>query len=111
MRQWKRALRAEIRRSLRGQFTESPSAHLFPASKEVSAVTPASRTTATRYAEVPVLNPQQLVMTFTRPMRGLSRWNTQGVEVPVGESGTYLVEAVNRDLRAYTVLMVLWTWR
>lgn len=38
--------------------------------------------------------------------RGNSRWDRQEVDVPVKERGVYLVEAVNKDLRAYTPLMV-----
>jgi alpha-2-macroglobulin len=103
IRSWKRGLKAHIRRSLRAQFTESPSAHfesLFPAEK-----TPAT-TGATQFAEVPLLNPQQLAMSFRRPVSAKSRWERQTVSVPVKERGVYLVEAVSNDLRAYTILMV-----
>src|ERR1041385_1334277 len=99
---WKRSLRAEIRRSLRAQFTESPSAHfesLFPresrpASKEI------------HYASAPVLNSQQLALSFMHPVRSRTRWERQTVDIGVTEKGVYLVEAVRGDLRAYTILMV-----
>jgi len=106
IRSWKRGLKAHIRRSLRAQFTESPSAHfenLFPPEKEP--VTKGT-TQATQFAQVPVLNPQQLAMSFVRPVRAQSRWERQNVSVPVKERGVYLVEAVSKDLRAYTILMV-----
>jgi len=99
---WKHALRTEIRRSLRAQFTESPSAHfesMFP-----PAAAPAGK--GTQYAEAPVLNSQQLVLTFHQPVQSKSRWQQSTVDVPVHEKGVYLVEAVSRDLRAYTILMV-----
>lgn len=102
LRAWKRGLRAGIRRSLRAQFTESPSAHFeswFPR-------TPAPVSRETRYAQAPVLNPQQLVLTFQQPVRSRSRWETQTVPVGVKEKGVYLVEAVRGDLRAYTILIV-----
>src|SRR5579862_7225191 len=54
---WKRGLRAGIRRGLRAQFTESPSAH-FESLLPHAAAPPASR--GTYYAETPVLNSQQL---------------------------------------------------
>src|SRR5579872_6855221 len=98
---WKHNLRAGILRTLRGQFTEAPSDHLGFIAK-----TGAPLTKGTTYAEAPVLNPEQLVLTFNQPVHSTSRWDTQNVEVPVKEKGVYVVEAVNKDLRAYTILMV-----
>jgi hypothetical protein len=99
---WKRGLRADVRRSLRGQFTESPSARferVFP--KHATPVTK-----GTHYAEAPLLNPRQLVLSFVQPVRTRTRWNATDVEIGVKEKGVYLVEAVRGELRAYTVLMV-----
>lgn len=103
IRSWKRGLKAHIRRSLRAQFTEAPSAHfesLFPKEKA-----PVANGT-TQYANVPVLNPEQLAMSFVRPVSAKSRWDRQNVSVPVKERGVYLVEAVAKNLSAYTILMV-----
>ena len=99
---WKRGLRAQIRRSLRAQFSEPPSAHFEswlpksarPAAKE------------TRYAEAPLLNSQQLVLSFQQPVRSHTRWDRSTVDIGVKDKGIYLVEAVHRSLRAYTILMV-----
>jgi uncharacterized protein YfaS (alpha-2-macroglobulin family) len=102
---WKRGLRADIRRSLRAQFTESPSERvesMFPSKAPLRSVA----TKGTHYAEAPLLNPQQLVLSFTEPVRSLGRWETQTVNVPVTSKGIYLVEAVRGQLRAYTLLMV-----
>src|ERR1044071_3337028 len=99
---WKRGLRANIRRNLRAQFTESPSAHLGTRSQPAAAK-PGSR--ETHYAEAPVLNQQQLVLSFVQPVRGHSRWERETVPLGVSEKGVYLVEAVRGDLRAYTILM------
>jgi len=99
---WKRGLRARIRLSLRAQFTESPSAHfesLLPKS-----VRPVSR--EAHFAEAPVLNSQQLVLTFVQPVRSHTRWERETVELGVKDKGVYLVEAVKGELRAYTILMV-----
>ena len=99
---WKRGLRAQIRRSLRAQFTEAPSAHFGNLLRPEAA--PASR--GTRYAEAPLLNPQQLVLSFEQPVRSHTRWERSTVEVGVKEKGVYLVEAVHGALRAYTILMI-----
>ena len=108
VRSWKRSLRADIRRSLRAQFTESPSAHLesLLPHQTASVNQPVSGVNASRYAENPLLNPQQMVLEFTRPIRAASRWDREDVDVPVSEKGVYLVEAVHHDLRAYTILFV-----
>ena len=99
---WKRGLHAQIRRALRAQFTEPPSQHFEnwlpketrPAGKEA------------HYAEAPLLNSQQLVLSFQQPVRSQSRWERSTVDIGVRDKGVYLVEAVHRDLRAYTILMV-----
>lgn len=109
IRAWKRSLRADIRRSVRAQFTESPSSHfesLLPRESQPVNATSKNTTKETRYAEAPLLNPQQLTLSFVRRVSGNSRWDREDVEVPVQEKGVYLVEAVRKDLRAYTVLMV-----
>jgi alpha-2-macroglobulin len=102
--QWKRGLRAEIRRSLRAQFTESPSDHWNSLVSGNTAPTGSAR--GTEYTDAAVLNPQQLVLTFTQSVQGKERWQQQLVEVPVKEQGLYLVEAVHGALTASTILMV-----
>ncbi|MEO8596853.1 MAG: MG2 domain-containing protein [Candidatus Solibacter sp.] len=102
---WKRGLRSRIRSGLRAQFTESPSAHLFGRPAAPTA-TPGTKPAGTQYAEAPVLNAQQLVLTFPYTPNAHNRWESQNVEIGVKDRGVYLVEAVRGELRAYTVLMV-----
>ncbi|HEX3879662.1 MAG TPA: MG2 domain-containing protein, partial [Bryobacteraceae bacterium] len=110
--EWKRSLRVSIRRGIRAQFTESVSAHFEKAAAPAgngaapSAKGAAGTPNATQYAEAPLLNPQQLVLSFHQPVRSQSRWERQTVAVPLTEKGVYLVEAVHHDLRAYTILIV-----
>ena len=104
---WKHGLRTSIRRGLRNQFTESPSAHwesAFAGGGKPAA--PEPNATGTRYAEAPVLNAQQLVLTFQHRPKSDNRWESQSVDVAVKDRGVYLVEAVHGELRAYTILMV-----
>ena len=104
---WKHGLRTSIRRGLRGQFTESPSARLENAFAGGSKPAPSVPTAVgTQYAEAPLLNPQQLVLTFHHAPKSHNRWDSQNVEVGVKDRGVYLVEAVRGELRAYTILMV-----
>ena len=98
---WKHGLRTSIRRGLRNQFTESPCAHW-----ENKPAAPAPASGGTQYAEAPVLNSQQLVLTFRLAPRSHNRWESQNVDVAVKDRGVYLVEAVRGEFRAYTILMV-----
>src|SRR5581483_10920205 len=102
---WKRRLRRNIRQSLRGQFTESPRAH-FAKPNPMAKTNEPPQSAATYYAEAPVLTQDQLVLAFVQPITSTGRWNSETVPIGVKDKGVYLVEAVSRDLRAYTVLIV-----
>ncbi len=104
--EWKRELRADIRRNIRAQFTESVSAHFEAPPAKTPAKGTSAAPNATHYAEAPLLNPQQLVLSFHQPVHSQSRWDRETVPVPIAEKGVYLVEAVHHDLRAYTILIV-----
>jgi len=58
------------------------------------------------YAEAPLLNSEQLVSTWHQTVASTERWETQTVPVEVKGKGVYLVEAVNKQLRAYTIVIV-----
>ena len=100
---WKSGLRASIRRSMRAQFSEPPGNHVAALSSHPEAA-PASK--GIHYAEAPVLNPDQLVHSFTQPVRSQNRWERQNVAIPITDKGIYLVEAVSKEQRAYTILMI-----
>ncbi len=100
---WKRGLRRSIRLNLRGQFTESPRAYfakLFP--RKASPI----RNSATYFAEAPVLNQDQLVMSFIQRVSSPNNWGSETVPIDVKSKGVFLVEAVTGNLRAYTILSV-----
>ncbi len=58
------------------------------------------------YAQVPVLNQQQVVSVWSWTVPAHDRWESQSVAIPVSEKGVYLVEATNGTLRAYTIVVV-----
>ena len=58
------------------------------------------------YAQVPVLNQQQVVSVWNWTVPSHERWESQTVAVPVSDKGVYLVEATNGTLRAYTIIVV-----
>lgn len=101
---WKRSLRRNIRLDLRSQFTESPRAHLSEIFPSKPAQAPPNR--ATYFASAPVLNQDQLLLSFVQPLNGKTAWSSSTVSIPVKNKGVFLVEAVRGELRAYTILTV-----
>ncbi len=67
---------------------------------------PERSTKVASYAEAPLLNSQQLVATWHQQVTSVERWENQTVPVEVKGKGVYLVEAVHKQLRAYTIVMV-----
>ena len=59
------------------------------------------------YARIPLLNPDQLVKSWREKLPPLdTEYDTRMVLLGKSEPGVYLVEAVNGDLRAYTIAVV-----
>jgi hypothetical protein len=59
------------------------------------------------YASVPILNSQKRVARFKQPLTPLeNEWDQRMVSLGKREPGVYLIEAVNGDLRAYTIAVV-----
>jgi alpha-2-macroglobulin len=107
IRDWKHSRRATIRRSIRAQFTNSPTKTLFGSPAPAAALPKAATAEeAQRFAAAPVLNSQQLVLRFVQPSHSQNRWQSQTVPVRVNDPGVYLVEAVHGEMRAYTIVMV-----
>ena len=58
------------------------------------------------YAQVPVLNQQQVVSVWKWTVPAHEQWESQNVAIPVSDKGVYLVEATDGTLRAYTIVVV-----
>jgi uncharacterized protein YfaS (alpha-2-macroglobulin family) len=58
------------------------------------------------FAQVPVLNQQQVVSVWTWTPGSHQPWESEQVKIPVRDKGVYLVEATNGSLRAYTIIVV-----
>lgn len=103
---WKRGWLARIRNLFRAQFTAESRARIrewMERGDQQEARAPV----ATPYAEVPVLNQQQLVSTWKQTFKQPKYpWESQSVSVDLPGKGLFLVEAVSKDQRAYTILMV-----
>ena len=104
---WKRTVRARIRDLFRTQYTAESRSRIRawlhpPPPPDVRPAGPA----AVRYADVPLLNPDQVVTVWEQPIPPGPRWDARTVPIQVSKKGVYLVEATNGALKAYTVVQV-----
>ncbi len=58
------------------------------------------------FAQVPVLNQQQVVSVWKWNVPSHEQWESMTVTVPVSDKGVYLVEATDGTLRAYTIVVI-----
>ncbi len=101
---WKHRLWAWIRDFIRAQF--SPESRHQIRLWEMSSGGKKTGTKVESYAQVPVLNQQQVVSVWNWTVPSHEQWESQNVAIPVSENGVYLVEATNGTLRAYTIVVV-----
>jgi len=99
----KRRWQARVRNLFRAQYTPEGRARIRAF---LTPSRPASPQRVTGYAQAPLLNPDQVVRVWRQPVAPGERWETQTIPVDTPGKGVYLVEAVHRDLRAYTILIV-----
>src|SRR5664279_1439400 len=102
---WKHRIWAWVRDFIRAQFSPD-SRHQIRLWRMEETAPQKKGPQVDEYAQVPVLNQQQLVSTWKWTVPPGERWESQKVTVPVGEKGVYLVEATEGTLRAYTIVVV-----
>ncbi len=102
---WKHRIWAWVRDFIRTQFSPD-SRHQIRLWRMQEAAPQKRGPQVDEYAQVPVLNQQQLVSTWKWMVPPGERWHSQNVTVPVNEKGVYLVEATEGTLRAYTIVVV-----
>lgn len=103
---WKLRLRARMRDFFRAQYTAPVRAEIrnWLAARAQKPLAPGAG--ATEYADVPLLNPQQVVAVWEQSAGSGGRWQAQVVPVRVNRKGLYLVEATDGRLSAYTIVSV-----
>jgi uncharacterized protein YfaS (alpha-2-macroglobulin family) len=101
---WKHRLWARIRDFIRAQF--SPESRQQIRLWQMGGGEKKSGAKVESYAQVPVLNQQQVVSVWNWTVPSHERWESTTVAVPVSDKGVYLVEATNGTLRAYTIIVV-----
>jgi alpha-2-macroglobulin len=101
---WKHGIFAGIRDFFRAQFTADNRQTIR---QERSEAKQKPQTAAEVFAQIPILNSQQLVATWRQKVSPQTyRWETENVAVPVKDRGLYLLEATDGNLRAYTIIVV-----
>jgi uncharacterized protein YfaS (alpha-2-macroglobulin family) len=101
---WKQRMRYSMRRLIRDQFGDAEHQQLIAWLGRQQRQP--SKDGAVRLAEVPLLNPQQVVRTWRVPIETANPWDTQQVEFDAPGEGLYVVEAVGEGLRAATIVNV-----
>jgi hypothetical protein len=102
---WKHRVWAWIRDFVRAQFTPDVR-HKIRLWRAGESELPAKGPQVQTYAQVPLINQQQVVSVWKWTVPAHERWESQNIPIPVSEKGVYLVEATNGTLRAYTVVVV-----
>ncbi|HVZ19190.1 MAG TPA: MG2 domain-containing protein, partial [Terriglobales bacterium] len=103
---WKHRIFAWIRDFFRHQFT-ADNRSIIREARTSGEEKKKPQAPAQIFAQIPLINSQQLVATWREPMnRGREYWESSTVTIPVTERGVYLVEATDGKLRAYTIVMV-----
>jgi uncharacterized protein YfaS (alpha-2-macroglobulin family) len=100
---WKISMRNALRDLVRAQYTAADREQIRAWMQGPPQQAPKP---PTQFAQLPVLNERQLVTKWNQTVQAAERWNSITVPVPVSEKGLYLVEAVHKELVAYTVVMV-----
>ena len=104
---WKVNARIWMRSVFRRQFRQESRAAIrdwLAAREQKPAPAPAQPTT--EFANVPLLNPQQVVSVWQQRISRRNRWDSQVVPINVTEKGLYLVEVTDGRLQAYTIVSV-----
>ncbi|HMD30398.1 MAG TPA: MG2 domain-containing protein [Candidatus Acidoferrales bacterium] len=107
---WKHEWRSAIRDCFRWQYTAESRETIRDWWMRRGHEEVAKGATTTEFADVPVLNPNQLVARWRQPVGAPPHagywWESATVPVDVPGKGLYLVEAAGKGLRAYTILSV-----
>ena len=101
---WKHRIWARIRDFIRAQF--SPDSRHEIRLWRMGEAPKTKGPPVVNYAQVPVLNQQQVVSVWTWNVPAHEQWQSVSTSVPVTDRGVYLVEATDGRLRAYTIVVI-----
>jgi len=101
---WKHRIWARFRDFIRAQFS-ADSRHAIRLWRMGGGEQPKGGRVES-FAQIPVLNPEQVVSVWKWSVPAHERWEAVTVALPVSDKGVYLVEATDGKLRAYTIVVV-----
>jgi len=102
---WKRDLRLEIREFFRSQLRYD-TRHVYHETRLAQQKQKRIKLDVAAYAQVPLLNREQLVTSWRELLPKTRGDENQEIPVDLHRKGLFLVEVANRELRAYTLLMI-----
>ena len=103
--EWKRDLRSSIRNHFRYQLRWETRSRAR-AGRPVAPIQLRIPLDVTSYAQVPLLNREQLVLSWRELLPKTRAAEYRSIPVELKQKGLFLVEAAHRELRAYTLVMV-----
>jgi hypothetical protein len=92
---WKLASRVRMRNVVRQQFTATSRESIRETLAERERQPAPKASTPQKYADVPVLNQQQVVAVWEQPHAMKNSWESQFISIYVKDRGVYLVEATD----------------
>ncbi len=101
---WKRNLRNSIRDYFRYQLQYDTRSHYR--SEQEAQIQKRMPLDVTSYAQMPLLNREQLVIGWRELLPKTRDTEFRNIPIELKSKGLYLVEAANREFRAYTLVMV-----
>ena len=102
---WKAARRGELRNFVRRQFSPAYR-QVRRDQRDTDAVVLRQTLNVNSFAQVPLLNPSQLVNSWREILPPVREAEYRRIPLDLTAAGIYVVEAVNPPLRAYTVVIV-----
>jgi uncharacterized protein YfaS (alpha-2-macroglobulin family) len=104
---WKQRSRTWMRNVVRQQFTADSRVTIRETLLEPSRTARQIRNPEPDgYADVPLLNRQQVVSVWEQPVTRGNRWDSHVIPVDLKQKGVYLVEATDGKLQAYTIICI-----
>lgn len=101
---WRARTRARLRDTVRAQYSPEHRAAIREFLDKPAEQKPRPVTKGRTYADVPVLNSEQLVSSWRQAIVKKEEWDQLTVDVPLTEAGMYVLEATTGSRHAYTVL-------
>jgi uncharacterized protein YfaS (alpha-2-macroglobulin family) len=102
---WRARTRGRLRDTVRLQFTPQYRTQIREFLDRPAQPKPRTVPAGQTFAEVPLLNAEQLVRSWRQAIVKKSEWDSVTLDVALADPGVYVLEATNGSRHAYTVLL------